>query len=486
MALLHHLKCPKPLYYLAANKFVLIATTMTLGIPILLLQDAHKFAHVDELLSQLRVLRPIHLLTSAILLSATVTIYLIHRPRTVYLVDYTCFQPSSNFRTPKACFLEHAHLSPFLRKSTVSFIARMLERSSLGEETCPPPAFKYVEPDCCLDEARTEAELVVFSAIDDLLAKTCISHDAIDVLITNCGIFCPVPSIADGIVNRYKFRGDIRVINLSGMGCSAGVTAVGLARNILQVIPWGSHALVVSTETLGSNHYVGNNRSMQLFNILFRMGGTAKLLSSSRSKARFRLAHVVRTTTAADDSAYKCVYQEEDDEGNQGVTLSKNLMAIAGDALKAHITAIGPLVLPASELLRFLLFSIVRKALHGRKRPYIPDFRMVFEHFCIHVGGPAVISSIQHSLNLSDEQVEPSRMTLHRFGNQSSASVWYEFAYIEAKGRMRKGDRVWMIGFGAGYKCSTAVWVCIKPTPGVDGPWSSCIHHYPVDVSTNG
>ncbi|XP_003578668.1 3-ketoacyl-CoA synthase 6 [Brachypodium distachyon] len=486
MAMLHHLKCPKPLYYLAANKFMLIATTMTLAVVILLLQIAQQIAHVDELLSQLCVLRPIHLLFSAILLTATVTICLMRRPRTVYLVDYTCFQPSSSLRTPKARFLEHAHLSPFLRESTISFIGRVLERSGMGEETCLPPAFNYVDSYCCLDEARTEAELVVFSMIDDLLAKTCISLDAINVLITNCSGFCPVPSIADRIVNRYKLRGDIPIINLSGMGCSAGVTAVGLARNILQVIPWGSHVLVVSTEILSPNYYVGNKRSMQLVNILFRMGGTAKLLSTCRSKARFRLAHVVRTTIAADDSAYKCVYQEEDDEGNKGVTLSKDLVAIAGDALKAHITAIGPLVLPASELLKFLLFSVARTALRVGRRPYIPDFRMAFEHFCIHVGGPAVINSVQHGLNLSDEQVEPSRMTLHRFGNQSSASVWYEFAYIEAKGRMRKGDRLWMLGFGAGYKCNTAVWVCIQPSLDAQGPWSSCIHRYPVDVSTDG
>jgi 3-ketoacyl-CoA synthase len=357
----------------------------------------------------------------------------------------------------------------------------------MGEETCVPPAFHYIEPYCSLDDARTEAELVVFSTIDDLLTKTCISVDAIDVLITNCSVFCPEPSIADKIVNRYMLQSNIRVINLSGMGCSAGVTAVGLARNILQVVPSGSHVLVVSTETLGPNCYTGNRRSMHLANILFRMGGSAMLLSTCKHQSRFKLTHVERTLVGADDGAYRCVYQEEDSKGNRGLTLSKDLMAIAGDALKANITAIGPLVLPTSELIKYFCFFVARKVLQGRKiRPYIPDFRMAFEHFCIHVGGPAVINSVQIGLSLSDEHVEPSRMTLHRFGNQSSASVWYELAYIEAKGRMRKGDRVWMIGFGAGYKCNTAVWVCTRPSLDVNGPWASCIHRYPVNVSKGG
>ncbi|KQK20626.1 3-ketoacyl-CoA synthase 6-like [Brachypodium distachyon] len=482
------LKRLKPLYYLAAaNKFLLMATVMTLVAAILLLQAAQRIASVDELLSGLHALRPMHLLLGAILLTTTAIVYLLRRPRPVYLIDYACFQPREICRSPKARVLEHARLSSFFSDSTADFVERLLELSGMGEETCLPPPVQYIEPDCSLDQALAEAEMVVFSTVDDLLAKTCISLDAIDVLITNCSLFCPVPSMADKIVNRYKLRDGIRVINLSGMGCSAAVTAVGLARNILQVLPWGSHALVVSTETIGSNFYTGNCRSMQLANILFRMGGSAKLLSTCGLKARFWLAHVERTILAANDAAYRCVHVEEDDEGNRGLTLSKDLMAIAGDALRANIAAVAPRVLPASEMLRYFLLSMARKVLRGRRiRPYIPDFRMAFQHFCIHVGGPAVINSVQLGLRLSDEDVEPSRMTLHRFGNQSSPSVWYELAYIEAKGRMRKGDKVWMIGFGAGYKCNTAVWVCTRPSSNASGPWDSCIHRYPVAVSKKG
>ncbi|XBI07236.1 hypothetical protein VPH35_135166 [Triticum aestivum] len=271
------------------------------------------------------------------------------------------------------------------------------------------------------------------------------------------------------------------------MACSAAVTSVGLASNMLQVMPWGSHVLVVSTETIGPSYYAGNKRSMQLVNILFRIGGAAKLLSTSKSKARFRLGHFTRTITAANNAAYRCVYQEEDDKGNLGIALSKDLMDVARDALKDNIMTIGPLVLPASELLKLLFFYVAKKVLRWRKiRPYIPNFCVAFEHFCIHVGGPAVITSVQRGLNLSDKHVEASKMTLHRFGNQSTSSVWYELSYIEAKGRMKKGDMVWMIGFGAGYECNTVGWVCIQPSSRMDGPWASCIHRYPVDVSKSG
>ncbi|XVF66582.1 hypothetical protein PTKIN_Ptkin10aG0048900 [Pterospermum kingtungense] len=74
-------------------------------------------------------------------------------------------------------------------------------------------------------------------------------------------------------------------------------------------------------------------------------------------------------------------------------------------------------------------------------KPYNPDFKLAFEHFCIHAGGRAVLDEVEKNIDLKDWHMEPSRMTLYRFGNTSSSSLWYELAYSEAKGRIRKGDK---------------------------------------------
>jgi len=217
------------------------------------------------------------------------------------------------------------------------------------------------------------------------------------------------------------------------------------------------------------------------------MGGAAIFLSNKaayRRQAKYRLLHVVRTHRGSDDRAYKCVFEVEDKEGKSGISLSKDLMAIAGEALKSNITTLGPLVLPASEQLLFLFSLIGRKLINPKWKSYIPDFKQAFEHFCIHAGGRAVIDELQKSLQLSDEHVEASRMTLHRFGNTSSSSLWYELSYIESKGRIRKGDRVWQIAFGSGFKCNSAVWKSLKSVkkPMEDSPWVDCIHRYPVHI----
>ncbi len=56
------------------------------------------------------------------------------------------------------------------------------------------------------------------------------------------------------------------------------------------------------------------------------------------------------------------VIQKEDEEGKVGVKIGKELMRVAGMALKANITRLGPLVLPVSEQLIFAGNFVARKA----------------------------------------------------------------------------------------------------------------------------
>ncbi|CAJ2648427.1 3-ketoacyl-CoA synthase 6-like [Trifolium pratense] len=427
----------------------------------------------------------IQILCSCFLIIFISTIYFMLKPNTIYLVDYACFKPPITCRVPFATFMEHSRLILKNNPKSVEFQMRILERSGLGEETCLPPAIHYIPPNPTMEEARREAELVIFSSMDSLFTKTGLKPKDIDILIVNCSLFSPTPSLSAMVINKYKLRSNIKSFNLSGMGCSAGLISIDLARDLLQVYP-NSNAVVVSTEIITPNYYQGKERAMLLPNCLFRMGGAAILLSNKKAehkRAKYRLIQVVRTHKGGDDKAYRCVYEEEDREGKVGISLQKDLMAIAGEALKSNITTIGPLVLPASEQLLFLLTLIGKKIFNPKWKPYIPDFKQAFEHFCIHAGGRAVIDELQKNLQLSSEHVEASRMTLHRFGNTSSSSLWYELNYIESKGRMKRGDRVWQIAFGSGFKCNSAVWKCNRSidTP-VDGPWEDCIDRYPVHI----
>ena len=226
---------------------------------------------------------------------------------------------------------------------------------------------------------------------------------------------------------------------------------------------------------------------MQIPNCLFRLGAAAILMSSRPKdfgRAKYELTNLERTHIGSTDKYYRCVVQEEDDDGVVGVYLSKDLMQVAGHALRANITQLGQYVLPVSEQLIFAASLLARLVFKLKIPAYVPDFRLAFEHFCIHAGGRGVLDEIEKALSLTPLDIEPSRMSLFRFGNTSSSSVWYELSYIEAKGRMKKGDRVWQIVFGSGFKCNSAVWRALKTVDAKEhvGPWADCIDELPVEL----
>jgi len=168
----------------------------------------------------------------------------------------------------------------------------------------------------------------------------------------------------------------------------------------------------------------------------------------------------------------------------KGLKISKDLVEIGGDALKTNITTLGPLVLPVSEQLLFFGTLVWRHLFRDRgsrpSKPYIPDYKLAFEHFCVQAASKTVLDELQRNLELSEKNMEASRMTLHRFGNTSSSSIWYELAYLEAKERVKRGDRIWQLAFGSGFKCNSAVWRSIRRVrKPLKNPWLDCLDRHP-------
>merc|ERR1711920_591525 len=178
------------------------------------------------------------------------------------------------------------------------------------------------------------------------------------------------------------------------MGCSAGVISIHLAKQLLQARA-NSTALVISTENITCNLYMGNERRFLVQNTLFRCGGAAIVLSNKwldgLARAKYKLLHTVRHQDTSEES-FKCVYQEEDELGNLGVSLGKQITQIAGRALKNNLTKMGPLILPFREICKVLVTTTARSIVKfAQKRGFgktwevnihAPDFKKAVQHFC--------------------------------------------------------------------------------------------------------
>ncbi|KAJ0917740.1 putative very-long-chain 3-oxoacyl-CoA synthase [Helianthus annuus] len=415
------------------------------------------------------------------LLTFILTFYFFSRSRSIYLVDFACFKPHDDLKVTKEEFIELARKSGKFDEASLEFQKRILESSGIGDETYVPKSIMSTERTSTMKEGRAEASMVIFGALDELFEKTRIRPKDVGILVVNCSIFNPTPSLSAMIINHYKMR------------------------------------------MVGYNWYPGRDRSMLIPNCFFRMGCSALLMSNRRRdyrRAKYTLEHIVRTHKGGDDSSFRSVYQEEDLEKFRGLKISKDIMEIGGEAIKTNVTTLSPLVLPFSEQMFFFsdlikrYFSGTAKSKGGgamsgesshrlppvlqemsqlapssssssTTKPYIPDYRLAFEHFCIHATSKSALNELQRNLGLSDENMEASRATLHRFGNTSSSSIWYELAYQEAKGRVKAGDRVWQLAFGSGFKCNSAVWKSIRrigPLQAGSNPWLDCMDRYPVEA----
>nr|GMD81707.1 3-ketoacyl-CoA synthase 20-like [Ipomoea batatas] len=99
------------------------------------------------------------------------------------------------------------------------------------------------------------------------------------------------------------------------------------------------------------------------------MGGAAVLLSnrpSDRRRSKYQLMRTVRTHTDRRPRQQPLLRVAKGGR-RVGIALSKDLMAMANDALKTNITTLGPLVLPMSEQLLFFLTIVTRKVFKMKK-----------------------------------------------------------------------------------------------------------------------
>ncbi|KAL9233692.1 hypothetical protein vseg_008652 [Gypsophila vaccaria] len=404
-----------------------------------------------------------------------------------YMLHYECFKPPEDRRLSTETCASVVLRNKRLGIEEYRYLLKTIVSSGIGESTYGPKTVVEGREDYpTLTDSLAEMDEIIFATLDNLFDKSGFSPSQIDILVVNVSLLATIPSLTARVVNRYKMRPDVKVYNITGMGCSASIIAIDLIHHLFKVHK-NMNAIVVSSESMGTNWYTGKERSFMLSNCLFRIGGCSMLFTNNKHlkhRALIKLNCLLRTHLGANDEAYKCCYQKEDDDGYPGFCLTKHLPKAAAQAFTENLKVLVPRILPLRELIRYLLVSRTWTKGDLEKVGKGLDFKTGIQHFCIHPGGRAVIDGTGKGLQLNDYDLEPARMALHRWGNTSAAGFWYVLGYMEAKRRLKKGDKILMISFGAGFKCNNCLWEVMTDMKDRN-VWDDCIDDYPVKKIAN-
>jgi 3-ketoacyl-CoA synthase len=222
------------LKYVKLGYHYLISNAMYLFLVPLIVASAH--LSVEDFVHLLNHLK-LNLISVTLCTALTVflaTLYFVARPRQVYLLNFACYKPPPAHLCSKETFMDRSRQNGCSQES-LEFQRKIMERSGQGQKTYAPKSLLQVPANLTFEEAKKEAEMIMFGAIDQLLAKTKVNVKDIGILVVNCSLFNPTPSLSAMVVNRYKLRGNVLSYSLGGMGCSAGLISIDLAKRLLQV-----------------------------------------------------------------------------------------------------------------------------------------------------------------------------------------------------------------------------------------------------------
>ncbi|WP_161882700.1 type III polyketide synthase [Deinococcus alpinitundrae] len=272
----------------------------------------------------------------------------------------------------------------------------------------------------------TEAGRRAMASCPDLKAS-----DITHVITVSCtGFYAPGPDY--DVVRSLGLSAQTQRFHVGFMGCYAAFPALKMAKAFCEADA-GAVVLVIAAELCSIHMRVNNDPDTLIASSLFADGAGAAIVSarpSLGSAHTLRLDAFETTLTPVGvgeaDMAWKI-----GDEGFEMV-----LSTYVPDIIEAHIVgALTPLLNSEPQL---------AAAPHRQ-----------IERWAIHPGGRSILDKVQTSLDLSDEQLAPSREVLRSYGNMSSATVL--FILKDLLENATDGERVCAMAFGPGLTVETGL-----------------------------
>lgn len=232
------------------------------------------------------------------------------------------------------------------------------------------------------------------------------------LIVVSCTGFL-APGLDVSLVRRLGLRADVGRTLIGFQGCHAGLSALRLAHDITTADPRRS-VLIVAVELSTLHFQYEATPENLLANALFADGAAAVLVDGAAverpSGSAFRLASVeTRLLPEGGDDMRWSV-------GDRGFTL--DLSDRLPDLIARHVCAIDA----------------------GCASP---------SAWAVHPGGAAILDAVEGALGLNADALGDARATLRRYGNLSSATIFFVLARMQRTG-LPADRRVVALAFGPG------------------------------------
>jgi predicted naringenin-chalcone synthase len=277
----------------------------------------------------------------------------------------------------------------------------------------------------------THAPLLATGAARGALERAGLARQAIDaVIVTTCtGYLCP--GLTGYVVEGLGLRSNVLTFDLVGQGCGGALPNWQLASALLDAGQC-EHVLSVCVEVCSAAMYLDDDPGVLISACLFGDGAGAAVLSRREPGDRRRVEW--HRTCSLTNPAERQSLRFEHRAGLLRNILTRQVPAVAAE--HAQI--------------------VLRDALAGAGVD-----RNEVKGWIFHAGGRDVLLALAERLELGADALHYSREALRRYGNLSSAFVYFVLDAALANGAA--GGWWWMSSFGAGFASRCAAGRRIGP-----------------------
>ncbi len=257
--------------------------------------------------------------------------------------------------------------------------------------------------------------------IDGKIEKEKITH-----LITVSCTGMSAPGLDLLLMEELELPSTIQRTSINFMGCYAAIHALKMAQQIAESSNENVNIVLVATELCTLHFQQEYSIETASSSMLFADGCAAVLLNNysiENSFAQLKFFFSKVNFTGKKDMAWQ-------------LSSTGFLMTLSGYIPQIIEADIQQLVADALQQ-------------YGLEQNQIT-------HWCIHPGGKKIVDVIQQQLNLTNQQVEPSRKVLREYGNMSSPTILFVLKEILEEIKDNKAI-IFGIAFGPGLTMETFI-----------------------------